>query len=358
MSCGDTFATKPGPEKVPSLSSITAIAVARENPSRIEGLTHLSNVLAETFVDVEIVVVVNGVSSEASLRLKRFCEQLPDCTMVFLTEEVHDDIARLIGIDHAISDFILFCTPIEAEIKAIPSLIELLQRGYDLVIGEGRGGISVERGYFSRILFQTFRWLFRATTGVPYQFRPPMFRAFSRSAALYIATRHNGDVLVRASDLGQGFPATTVTLPDCAQMPGRGMPISMGIAKALRLLLTGSARPLRFTSYLGLAGGTASAIYALYVIAIFLLKANVEPGWTTLSLQTAGMMFLFSIQFLFLSEYLIQILSAAPAHSRRHLVARELRSQFSRRSGRLNVVGSDGQFHLGAPERLVFSGGR
>jgi polyisoprenyl-phosphate glycosyltransferase len=50
----------------------------------------------------------------------------------------------------------------------------------------------------------------------------------------------------------------------------------------------------------------------------------------------AGMMFLFSVQFLFLSEYLVQILSSSPSANRRHPVARELRGTLSRRSSRLN----------------------
>ena len=33
-------------------------------------------------------------------------ETEPDCTVILLNEEVHDDIARLLGIDHAISDYI------------------------------------------------------------------------------------------------------------------------------------------------------------------------------------------------------------------------------------------------------------
>jgi len=65
------------------------------------------------------------------------------------------------------------------------------------------------------------------------------------------------------------------------------------------------------------------------------------------------MMFLFSLQFLFLSEYLVQILSASPSGSRRHLVAREIRTPLTRRSGRLNLVDEEGRFQLGAPAALL-----
>jgi polyisoprenyl-phosphate glycosyltransferase len=64
-------------------------------------------------------------------------------------------------------------------------------------------------------------------------------------------------------------------------------------------------------------------------------------------------MFLFSVQFLFLSEYLVQILSSSPPSNRRHLVARELRGTLSGRSSRLNLVDGEGRFHVGAPQRLL-----
>ena len=127
----------------------------------------------------------------------------------------------------------------------------------------------------------------------------------------------------------------------------------MAVSKAVRLLLTGSSAPLRLSSYLGFGGGIMSVVYAVYVVLVYLFKRDVEPGWTTLSLQLAGMMFLFSLQFLFLSEYLVQILSTSPATGRRQLVARELRGTLSRRSGRLNVVGKEGLFYLGAPQHLI-----
>jgi hypothetical protein len=62
------------------------------------------------------------------------------------------------------------------------------------------------------------------------------------------------------------------------------------------------------------------------------------------------MLFVFSAQFLFLSEYLVQILSTVPSSSRRQLVAREYRSSLIGRGGRLNVIDAEGEFHLGAPK--------
>lgn len=118
------------------------------------------------------------------------------------------------------------------------------------------------------------------------------------------------------------------------------------------MLLSVSTLPLRGASYAALLGGGLSALYSVYVFAVFLLKRDVAAGWTTLSLQLSGMMFVFSIVLLFISEYIIQIHAGAPPRSRRFLVLRELRSPLSRRTQRLNVVDAEGRFQLGKPEWL------
>jgi hypothetical protein len=336
-----------------SLSSISAIFIVRDSPLDSGVTQRLLNVLGAAFVDIETIIVANGVSAGTSIQLKQASELLADCTVLFLTEEVHDDVARLLGIDHAISDHVLFATPLLAQIDVVPEMIERLRQGNDVVIGDGDSGVVVSRGWLFTAMFDLFRHVHKLATGRSYEALSPTFRAYSRAAALYIATRRDGEVLIRARALGQGFPSVTVATKASVRLPIRSMSFRMAVSKAVRLLLTGSSAPLRLSSYLGFGGGIVSILYAVYVVLVYLFKTDVEPGWTTLSLQMAGMMFLFSTQFLFLSEYLVQILSAAPAIGRRHLVARELRGTLSRRSSRLNVVGKDGQFYLGAPPHLI-----
>jgi hypothetical protein len=334
------------------LESVTAVVIVRHALFERALFDRLLAALHEQFVDVETVIVANGISPEVSIELKTMAETIPDCTVLFLNDEVHDDVARLLGIDHAIADYVLFTTPLPAQVDALPAMIEALRRGNDVVIGESRGGVVTDRGGFTEALFDLFRAAHRLLTGVPYEAQSPTFRIFSRAAALYIATRRDGEVLVRARFLGQGFPATAIAVTDTARVTVPSMPLRIAVAKALRLILTGSATPLRLTSYLGFGGGIAAVLYGIYAVLIWLFKTDVAPGWTTLSLLLALMLFVFSAQFLFLSEYLVQILSTVPSSSRRQLVAREYRSLLTGRGGRLNVIDGDGEFHLGAPKPM------
>lgn len=338
------------PRKLPS---VTAVLVVRALPVEIDILLRLSAALQDLFMDVEIVLVANGVTREMSLTLKRATENVPDCTVVFLSGNVHDDVARLLGIDYAISDYVMFITPLQSEIDAIPSMVATLQGGNDLVVGEGGGDFVVQRDWFGSLAYSMFRWVYRVLTGMTYEAQPPRFRLLSRAAALFIATRLNGEVLVRAHELGPGFPSANVFIGPYTPMTGVGMPARMAASKGLQLLLTGSALPLRISSYFGFLTGFASIVYGGYVLLMYLFRQDIARGWTTLSLQSAGIMFLLSIQFLFLSEYLVQILSSSPVATRRQLVIRELRGTVSSRSGRLNVVDTEGRFQVGAPPHLV-----
>lgn len=337
-----------------AFSSVSVVLVARDAVPSDAVLGVLINRLTRLFVDVELVIIANDVAPAVSLELKSLCDRLPDSLIVFLGDRVHDDLARLIGIDHAVSDHVLFATPTLIEADSLGLFEEPLQKGCDIVIG--RPPERIARGVFNRALFAVFSTLFRWATGRVFEDEPPSFRILSRAAALHVATRKEGEVLVRARNLGSGYPTAEVRLPKDRSRPRAERSMRDDLSRGLRLISTGSATLLRASSYLALVGGIASAIYALYVIAVFFaLGPNVAPGWTTLSLQLSGMMLLFSIQFLLLSEHVLQMAGTSGVAHRRHHIIRELRSPLSRRGDRLNIVDQQGRFEMGAPARAAQS---
>lgn len=328
------------------LPSVSVVIVVGETPPAPALLSALTGRLDGLFTDFEFILVANDVSEPVSLVLKSLVEQLPDSLAVFLGERVHGDMARLVGIDHAVSDHVLFVTPTNAEIAHLDDLAAPLTAGMDLVVTDAPG--VPDRG----LLFAVFRKLFRWTTGKTFEGSRPAFRIMSRAAALYVSSRADGEVLIRARQLGSGFPAASITVPGIAPTRSPGGTLVGDIARGLRLITTSSTKLLRVSAYLGVVGGIASVIYAGYVLAVYALVADVQPGWTTTSLQLSGILFFFSLQFLLLSEHVIQIAASNPGGNRRHIVIRELRSRLSRRSARLNVVDQEGRFQLGAPPHL------
>ncbi|WP_426265754.1 hypothetical protein [Sphingomonas sp. LHG3443-2] len=329
------------------LTSATLVMVAGETCPDPQLVERFVDRLQTWFVDVEVTIVASGVGPAVTRELKSLVERVPDSLVVFLSEPVHADVARLVGIDHAVSDYVVFATPTDEEEHALPQVIAEVEGGADLVTA-----VPSETGKqaaLERLLVRSFGFLARHASGMDFEQRPSAFRVLSRAAALYIVSRREGEVLVRARSLGAAFPATEVTIAGAPALRDRKRSLRRDLGRAVRLMATGSAGLLRASSYLAVLGGGASAIYAIYVLAIYFLLPSVEPGWTTLSLQLSGMLFLFSVQFLLLAENVIHLSTNSGVSHRRHLIIRELRSMKSRRGMALNVVDANGHFHLGAP---------
>jgi hypothetical protein len=332
-----------------ALTSLTIVAVIDGAVPAAATLERFAAAAAAMVQDIELVLVVTEVEGDAALRLKALADAVPDLTIVFLAEHVHGDLARLVGIDHAVGDFVLFADVMADDPALLPSLLAPLADGYDVVIGD-RGRSRRARSAIDRLLLRAYGALFKVIAGAPLELEPTGLRVFSRAASLHVAGHATAELKLRARWIGRSFPTVVVPMPAYASDPKRGARHPR--SKALALLLSASTLPLRGASYAALLGGVLSAVYSVYVFGVFLWKRDVAAGWTTLSLQLAGMMFIFSIVLLFLSEYVIQIYASAPPRSRRSLVVREVRSPLSRRAQRLNVVDGDGQFQLGKPAWL------
>ena len=62
---------------------------------------------------------------------------------------------------------------------------------------------------------------------------------------------------------------------------------------------------MRLVTALLIFGALSNALYSVYVLAIATFKADVAPGWVTLSLQQSGMFLLLSLVLLVMGEYMI-----------------------------------------------------
>ena len=332
----------------PKLASLSAIVVVGDVAPELAELTALSNMMARLAVDSEIVLVAGGAASHVALGIVQVVDALPDVTALFLPEPLHRDTARLIGMEAALGDWVLLVAPTVAEIAALPSLLERTRAGFEIVIGEpattkptqGRAYSALARGYFR---------LYGLVTGQRLRWRAPLARLYSRAAALYVSGHPSGEMLLRSDSAIGGFPADAVALPP-GQTSSATQSTRSAIGRGLRALIASSAAPLRLATAVAVATGLLSVAYSLYIVVVYFVEPNVAAGWTTLSLQTAGMMLLLSVMLGLLSEYVIAIYQSLTPR-RRHVVARELRSQRHRGDWRLNVVDAEGAFRLGAPSQ-------
>jgi hypothetical protein len=337
------------------LSSLTVVVVVNDEAPDPRNYAALATALeAGGVIDFDLVLVANAVESTVTLALKDFVARVPDSTAVFLNSRQHDDVARLVGINHAVGDYILFTHLAEEENAVTPALLAPLHEGYDLAVAEPLDGrLVVSRPLGHQWLLGAYLRFYRLLTGVALESRPTGLRVLSRAAALFVSGHPAAEVLLRARELGPNFPARALPVLSSRTVVHRPAPLRKSWSTGLNMLLSASTLPLRAATYIGLLGGVVSLAYAAYVVATYLFRDNVMPGWTTISLQLATMMFIFSVLFMLLSEYVLQIHAANPPRSLRHLVLRELRSPLSRRSARLNVVDAQGTFQLGAPPEIL-----
>jgi hypothetical protein len=335
------------------LKSLSVISVIGRKEIDIDRYRRAVAILEKEAAELDFVLVAKSFDLTLTLKLKALVREVPDTTVLFLAGSTHDDVARLVGIENSIGDYILFCDMFSTDTVLLSSLLLPLKDGYDLVLGDVNMRSSAGESICRQSLIFLFGFLCRAVASVELERRPTGIRVLSREAALFLINRHDAELLIRARGLGNGFAATSVPMKQANPRKPTRSSLRYCWTKGLSMLLSVSTLPLRGASYAAVLGGILSFVYSLYVTSVFCLKRDVAPGWTTISLLLAAMMFIFSVALLFISEYIIQIYSASPPRSRRYLVRRELRSSMSRRSMRLNIVDAEGEFQLGKPHWLA-----
>ncbi|RXH19844.1 hypothetical protein [Bradyrhizobium guangzhouense] len=339
------------------LSSISMIVVQDRTHPDAALFDRLNATMSRIAMDSEVIIVANNVTAEIVRALRPFVESIPDATCVILAAPTDPDVARLIGIDYAIGDFVVFLTPTDGELSALEELAREADDGYDLVTvvdPEATKKLKGRRLYW--LLYETYFRFYSILTGRMVRPEGVTLRMLSRPAALYAANQFAGEILLKSRDIGSGFPATQLSMPGISEGTEYVRNLKEAWRKALRML-SSNAAPLRAALLVSFAAAILSLVYSIYVFVVYFFVPYVR-GWTTLSLQISGMMLLFSTIFILLAEYVVQIHSTNPARWRRGLVMREWRSARTKRSARLNVVDPGGNFQVGAVHLLLQHPGR
>lgn len=330
------------------LSSVSAVVVADGDVPDEAFLLELIETLATQFLDVELIIVANGLDSEAALRMKEMLLHLPDTTVHFLGRRVDLGVAQVAGMENAVSDYVLLIAPLRAAVITIPDLVAAARQSYDDVIGlpprqHGRTGLygAMERGFFHVLSRLT------NTTVLP---DPVPVRLLSRPASQYVTSLHNAEMLLRSAAVAPAFPSKTVEAAGLVGKRRTPRPLHQAMSKALSVLISSTSAPVRIVSYTAMVAAVIAVLYSIYVLLSYFVRDEIAPGWASVSLQLSLMMIFFSILFGMLAEYILQIHSST-SRSRRPIATRELKSQLTRRQGRLNIIDKEGRYTyaVGAP---------
>lgn len=291
---------------------ISAVAVLNNNASVLPAFVEdVSVVLDAHYANYEIVLIDNASTDDTGKTVRQILAKHKCVRYLRLTRPATEEMAVMAGLDAAIGDYVVTLHPDFDPPADLVPMVEACRAGSDLVLGIDRHPPRLSPVY--RALRRLFLALARWLVGLDIVLGTTGLRALSRQAvnALVKVRLRRQYFALTATEVG-----LTTTLYPYDRICRSGQPHTPRLWPAIRLglsvLVHNSITPLRMASALGLLGSALSFLYSLYVVAIYLLKQNVMPGWTTLSLAMSG---LFGLAFLILAlmgEYLGRVLEEAP----------------------------------------------
>lgn len=285
--------------------------------------------------DFEIILVDNGSGPQGRERYDRLTamDGLPNLQVYHLLQTVDAEVAYWAGIENSLGDYVLAFDPYNEDLSELPRAIEHALAGKDVVLirnvapEAGRGG--------ERMAARLFRRLYRATYGIELTADAAQHRLISKKVVSFLLQLPRPALRYRALPSTAGFLRETITYR-AARRPKRDHSFGTRARRALNLVFTSTLMPLRLVSMLALFGSVANLIYSGYVLIVTVLRSDVAPGWTTMSLQQSGMFFLISLVLFVLTEYMIRVvqwtMDGAP-----YFVTGESTSSTLTRMARLNV---------------------
>jgi glycosyltransferase involved in cell wall biosynthesis len=287
---------------------VSAIAVLHEHAAILPAfVAEVSAVLDEHYANYEVLLIDNGSVDETGKVARQLLARHKCIRHLRLTRPADDETAVMAGLDAAIGDYVVTIHPdFDPPAELVP-MVETCRAGSDLVLAVERH--PARPGPVYRSLRHVFVALSRRLVGINLVAGMTGLRALSRQAvnALVKVRLRRRYFAVVAADVG-----LAAALHPYDRISRSGARPKRHLYRAVRIglsvLVHNSIAPLRVASGLGLVGSILSFLYSLYVVAIYLFKPDVMPGWTTMSLAMSGLFFLTFLILALMGEYLGRLL--------------------------------------------------
>lgn len=315
---------------------LTVVMVLRNRASELpEMVAEATAAIAPLASDYELVIVDNGSDDDSVRVLKSLVVDtcLPNLQVYALTKEVDQDTAAWVGLENALGDYVAVVDVITESVQFIPTMLEQAVGGADVVFA--RNLQRRPEGIMYRLCFGIFNVLYKAFNGIYLQKDAPQFRILGRRVVNLILQHSAPNLAYRALPATGGFVRVNLTYTAAPRVANR-KPLFESIDRGMRSLISSTRGPMRLVTALSLFGAISNAFYSLYVVAIAIFKADVAPGWVTLSLQQSGMFLLLSLVLLVMGEYMLQ-LSRLSNFGPPYHVAQEFTSTVITRRDKLNI---------------------
>ncbi len=284
-------------------------------------------------IPMELVIVCNGLPVEGQAHIRELTEKLDNIQTYILKEPVDSATALLAGLENAIGDWVATIDILSDDPAVVAQLFEkVLTENTEVALGIAKK-LTGSSSIADRLLSFLFHRFFKIIHGYSLSEEAPTARLLSRSVVNNIL-QHDAPLLaLETLTASVGYHKSVV-----ATRRSKGIPLSIAerARSRWRVLIGSSTAPLRLANIACGGGALLSLVYSLYVVIVFLLKDDVVPGWTTVSLILSSMFFMMSMVLWLLSEYLVSLLDIS-ARQPRYEIAEEFVSNTQTRKNMLNV---------------------
>jgi polyisoprenyl-phosphate glycosyltransferase len=313
------------------------VPLGNDGPYISEFLAELVGVLRPRYANYEVILVDDYSLDDTVERVLGLLQTTECLRLIRLSRSFGQDVAIGAGLDAAIGDFIVTMLPSSDPPALVPEAVELAREGGSgVIVGvrRSRAGEPIAVRLGANLFHRIVRPLLRLN--VPE--RATQFRVFSRQALNAVLAIRDRRRQLRVIATHVGYAFRSLTYDPLERGRPRRLGIWDGVDLAIDLMLAGGRNPLRLVSWLGVVASLLNVLYAAYVIAIYLLRAEVAEGWTTLSLQSAIMFFLIFALLTMLAEYVAHILQETQDRPRYNVLDEHNSSVLLADEERRNVV--------------------
>lgn len=317
---------------------LSVVFVVRNQSESLEGiLFNASSVIASIVTDYELIIVDNASVDDSITVLKRLTGEhgFANLQVYALTKEVDADTASWVGLENALGDFVAVIDPTTDDIQFMPNMLEQAISGADVVFVSNQQRCVQSFAY--RCAYTLFHMFYRWFNGIHLATEAPQYRLISKKVINFILQHPKPAMTYRHLPATGGF-ARSYLRYNYVAAPKSQPPKRLGdsIDRGMRLLVSTTRAPMRMVTALSTFGAMINLVYCVYVVAVGFLKADVAPGWISLSLQQSGMFFLISLVLLVLGEYILNMASFSNEGPLYH-VGQEFTSARMTRREKLNI---------------------
>ena len=284
------------------VSLVLVVKNKADNHKKI--LTSIIKKISNIVSDFEIIIIDNASNDGTFDILKKLTkvDGLPNLQVFSLADEVDDHIARWIGLENSLGDYIISIDNLDLFKENIEEIIKQLVKGHEIVLTR----TSSQKRQKKLHSLYVYRFLVKSAqtiTGLDLNYYTTSFFGISRRVANYIQQFDQPDIRLKNISVITSFRKFIINLNSA----NKTKLYKRSILRWIKYIISSTNSPLRIVTLLSAFGSLLSIFYSIYIVIIWIIKRDIAPGWVSLSMQQSVMFLLISLVLLVISEYIIEI---------------------------------------------------